>query len=41
MGYLACQKLIEQIEKPYPQFDTIVVDVDFIERNTTKKGRNE
>lgn len=41
MGYLACQKLIEQIEKPYPQSDTIVVAVDFIERGTTKKGRNE
>ena len=41
MGYLACQKLIEQIEKPYPQSDTIVVDVDFIERDTTKKGKND
>lgn len=37
MGLLACQKLIEQIESPIPICETIVVEVDFIERETTKK----
>lgn len=39
MGLLACQKLIEQIESPLPKCETIVVEVDFIERETTKKIR--